>query len=139
MEEFLAQKAGLFVNIKKIEEELENDSISIEECNSKMQEYADEYNDILHQVWKELMSLELTLYEQMEDVISNFEQALTEMINYFIENSQGYFTELRSLEQLYMENVSGEANNFITMATVQEDFFVPDELTLVYLQSWFKH
>ncbi|KAF2879918.1 hypothetical protein ILUMI_26247 [Ignelater luminosus] len=131
MEEFLVQKAKIFYQLRKLEDDLDNDEINVDDFNEKVQQYSDEYNDILHKIWKDLMALELTLYEQMEEVIQTFEQTLTEMINTFIEAAQGYFTELRSLEQVYSENVSTEAQAFQTMCNSQEDFPVPEELVVI--------
>lgn len=131
MEEFLVQKAEIFYQLRKLEEDFDNDEIDVDNFNEKVQRYSDKYNDILHKIWKDLMALELTLYEQMEEVIQTFEQTLTEMINTFIETAQGYFTELRTLEQVYSENVSTEAVAFQTMCNLQEDSPVPEELAVV--------
>ncbi|KAB0796008.1 hypothetical protein PPYR_10069 [Photinus pyralis] len=131
MEEFLLKKEDIFAKVKKLQEEIENDHCNNEQCNESLQVYSDEYNDLLHKAWKELMALELTLYEQMEEVISNFEQTITEMVNYFIENAQGYFTELRNLEQAYSENLGVEAVALLTLAGTKDDYPLPEDLKII--------
>ncbi|KAK4877171.1 hypothetical protein RN001_009677 [Aquatica leii] len=131
MEAFLAQKEEIFAKVKTLEENYENNVVTDEECNDILQKYADDYNDLLHQVWKELMGLELNLYEQMEDVISNFEQTVTEMVNIFIEAAQGFFTEIRTLETNYQEFLSTEATGFLTSFTANEHMPMSDELRVI--------
>ncbi|KAF5304098.1 hypothetical protein FQA39_LY01883 [Lamprigera yunnana] len=128
MEGFLLKKTDMFAKVKQLEDSYNNNMITDEECFEMIQVVSDEYNDLLHNIWKDLMKLELTLYEQMEEVISVFEQTVTEMINNFIENSQSYFTEMRASEAIYHEILHNEANEFLTQCALKEGTPIPEEL-----------
>lgn len=128
METFLEQKAAIFYAIRKLQEDIDNNEITVNEYSEKIDIYAEEYATLIHKTWKVLMNLELTLYEQLEETNQSFEQTLTEMVNTFIETAQGHFTNLRNLEQMYMEGISEVSNRYLTTANVTEDFQMPEEL-----------
>ncbi|KAG5876296.1 hypothetical protein JTB14_022369 [Gonioctena quinquepunctata] len=66
------------------------------------------------------MRLELQLFEQIEEVNQNLEHVLTDMINAFIEESQAVFTQLRTLETTYSENVSDAGSKYLTQVNMGE-------------------
>lgn len=131
MEQFLEKKAETFFRVRKYQEEVDNNNMTLEEYSDMVDTISEEYNELIHQTWKILMKLEITLYEQLEEAIQTFDHTLTEMVNTFIENAQGYFTQLRSMEQSYMENIAEVANRFLTNLNIHKDSVCPDELTEV--------
>ncbi|XP_063919668.1 dynein regulatory complex subunit 3-like isoform X1 [Zophobas morio] len=128
MEVFIEQKAEVFYKIKGIQKLLNNNEITYEEFIDKCDVLVLEYDKLLHDIWKALMKLELELYEQMEEVNQTFEQSITELVNQFIESSQGYFSQIRDLEVSYAENIGDLALKFQTNATLSEEIVVPEIL-----------
>lgn len=132
MEDFIEKKEKMVKTLKKMQDKVELGDMSVSEYNERSQAMSTEFNETIHDVWKKLMKLEITLYEQLEEVNSTFEHNLTEMVNYFIEQSQGLFSMIRGLEQTYTENISEVANRFFTTLNLgTENIIVPPELTTV--------
>lgn len=132
MEAFLERKAQLFQEVRKLQEDVDNNEVSLADYCEQIELYADKYHNFIHKTWKMLMKFELTLYEQLEETNQSFEQTLTEMVNTFVENAQGHFTQLRELEVTYSENIGECANRYLTTSNVTEDFPMPEELKEVY-------
>ncbi|KAF5280564.1 hypothetical protein FQR65_LT00315 [Abscondita terminalis] len=131
METFLEEKQKIFTRMKESDENFDNHSGIEEESFDMLQSISDDYNRLLHQVWKDLMGLELNLYESMEDVISSFEQTVTEMVNTFIETAQGYFTEIRNLETNYHDLLCESANSFFTTVNTDDGIAMCEELKVI--------
>lgn len=77
MEEFLSRKSEIFSTISELQHLLNTDKISEENYKPRIKEYTKEFNAMSHKAWKELMRLELILFEQMEDVIQNFDHVIS--------------------------------------------------------------
>ncbi|XP_975201.2 dynein regulatory complex subunit 3 isoform X1 [Tribolium castaneum] len=125
MEIFLEKKAILFLKIKNVQNQLNSNEINYDEFIDKCDVFVVEYDEMLHEVWKALMKLELELYEQMEEVNQTFEHNITELVNNFIESSQAFFTQIRELEVSYAENIGDLATKFQTNANLNEEIEVP--------------
>lgn len=78
MEKFLEKKAEIFNDVNQLQNRFSNDEIDQEKYNFKIKQYTEMYDQVIHQTWKDLMKLELILFEQMEDVIQNFEHVISE-------------------------------------------------------------
>ncbi|KAH8866965.1 Dynein regulatory complex subunit 3 [Schistosoma japonicum] len=65
-----------------------------------------DYNENVQQLWSELMRNESVLVEQIDELINEFELNLNDMINTFIENVEGHFTECRELQTQYHEKLT---------------------------------
>lgn len=132
MELFIAKKDETFQDVKQFLSQLKQDEITMEEFDDHYEFFSERYNELLHQTWKVLMKLELTVFEQLEDVNQTLELQVTEMINNFIEAAQAQFAEIRVFEQTYMENVSEEANAFLTLYSLDNDnVYMPPKLAPV--------
>lgn len=127
MEKFLEEKVGVVLNIKYIQERAANhgSEISIHDLQDAMTETTEAFQYMIQQGWKKLMTLEMDLFDQLEETNLNFERSLTELVNSFIEEAQGFFTQCRNFEQFYMENVFEEATKLMNS---YEEIFIPDEL-----------
>lgn len=112
---------------------LDDTVISDSKLHDKVDELAIIYNDLIHDTWKRLMRLEIELFEQMEDVNQTFEHTLNDMVNTFIEEAQGVFSQIRALENTYMENISDSASRIMTNMNIEESFLVPEPLQNVNL------
>ncbi|XP_044269077.1 dynein regulatory complex subunit 3-like isoform X2 [Tribolium madens] len=128
MEIFLEKKAIVFLKIKNVQNQLNSNEINYDEFIDKCDAFVVEYDEMLHEVWKALMKLELELYEQMEEVNQTFEHNITELVNNFIESSQAFFTQIRELEVSYAENIGDLATKFQTNANLNEEIEVPTVL-----------
>lgn len=136
MEQFLEKKAEMFFRLRKFQEDVDNNDLNLDQYSDLVDLLSDEYNELIHQTWKALMKLEMTLYEQLEEAVQTFDHTLTEMVNTFVENAQGYFTQMRSLEQTYMENIAEIANRFLTNLNIQDNSVCPEELAEVDRQLY---
>ncbi|XP_061081055.1 dynein regulatory complex subunit 3 [Conger conger] len=63
----------------------------------------------------ELMTLELQLADQLEDVVKDFERNISDMVASFIEAAQGIFAQCRDLENIHNEKLLE-----ISMATLEK-------------------
>ncbi|VDP70885.1 unnamed protein product [Echinostoma caproni] len=70
------------------------DSIS-EAQVSVIEEIMGKYREKIHELWEQLMSNEMVIAEQLEDVCKEFERNIREMITYFLENCQNYLAKCR--------------------------------------------
>lgn len=128
MEEFLQQKAAIFLEVRKHQEEVDNNDLTLDEYSDVIDALSEEFSQLIHQTWKVLMKIEMTLYEQLEEAVQTFDHTLTEMVNTFVENAQGYFTQMRSLEQTYLENIAEVSNRYMTNLNIHKDSVCPEEL-----------
>lgn len=131
MEAFIDKKEDMVKTLKKLQDDVDLADITDEEYKEKSEAMSLDFNESIHKVWKQLMKLELTIHEQLEDVNSTFEHDLTEMVNYFIEQAQGYFAQVRNLEQIYHETITEVSQRIFTMLSLQEDLPIPPELETV--------
>ncbi|XP_056641566.1 dynein regulatory complex subunit 3-like [Diorhabda sublineata] len=130
MEAFIEVKQELFVKVKALQKELDDAVIDDNIYVEKVEVYFSQFDHIIHDTWKNLMRLELQLYESLEEVNQNFEHNLTEMINNFVEESQAVFTNIRDKEVVFTENLTEAANQFFTSANVG-DVEVPEVLKVI--------
>ncbi|CAH8872027.1 unnamed protein product [Trichobilharzia szidati] len=65
-----------------------------------------DYNENVQKLWSQLMRNESILVEQIDELINEFELNLNDMINTFIENVEGHFTECRELQSQYHERLT---------------------------------
>ncbi|ENN76938.1 hypothetical protein D910_07071, partial [Dendroctonus ponderosae] len=128
MESFLESKETYFSSIKDLKLQLEHDAITEDVFKGKIEEICITFDELIHSTWKNLMRLEVTLFEQIEEVNQTFEQTLAEMINTFIEEVQGVFTNVRAAEVTFSENMNDAAVRFMTAANVNPDEDIPESL-----------
>lgn len=124
----MQKKASIFLEVRKHQEEVDNNDLTLDEYSDVIDVLSEEFSQLIHQTWKVLMKIEMTLYEQLEEAVQTFDHTLTEMVNTFVENAQGYFTQMRSLEQTYLENIAEVANRYLTNLNIHKDAVCPEEL-----------
>ncbi|KAL3314233.1 Dynein regulatory complex subunit 3 [Cichlidogyrus casuarinus] len=76
--------------------------IEVDEAEHLIKEYRDEINLL----WKNLMANELSLVEQLEDVVKDFSLSLNEMTDAFLENMEALMGQCREAEGIYHERVT---------------------------------
>ncbi|XP_069380931.1 dynein regulatory complex subunit 3 [Paralichthys olivaceus] len=72
-------------------------------------------NDAINQLSNSLMSLELKLNSQLEDIITKLDINISDMVDSFTETVQGIFAQCRDLEDNYHQNVRD-----IALATLEK-------------------
>lgn len=77
MEAFIDKKAELSKKVNKLINDLDDDKIDELEFKVEIEEITAEFNTLTHKTWKELMRLELILFEQMEDVIQHIDRVIS--------------------------------------------------------------
>lgn len=102
MEAFIDKKNEVFFKVNKLQDLLNEDKIDDDVYKPKLVEFTKEFEEARHQTWKGLMSLELTLFEQKEDVNQNFDQVISEYNNLTVTNSK--FNRLNERETTLLEN-----------------------------------
>lgn len=128
MEEFMQEKnKDVYRKVKKLHEYVDTGAMNAEQFYENIVIYNQAFEELIHNTWKKLMGLEMTLYGQIEDCNQTFEHTMTEMINIFIESAQGLFAQIRALEVTYTENIAEFSGRLITMATLQGETIWPPE------------
>lgn len=77
METFLEKKTEMFNKIQIMQNDLYDSRVEEVDYQSEIKNLTDKFEGLTHQTWKDLMKLELILFEQMEDVNQNFEQVIS--------------------------------------------------------------
>ncbi|KAJ8967352.1 hypothetical protein NQ317_008718 [Molorchus minor] len=129
MEVFVEAKTKMFDEIRALEKKLNDEDITEEYFNEKVDEYSNEFSNLIHELWKILMKLELQLFEQMDEVNGNFGHVLTDMINVFMEEAQAAFSVIRTSEVTYTENIADAAGRLLTSTNINDDVVIPESLT----------
>lgn len=68
---------------------------------AKLNEYGEEVNKL----WEKLMYLEVVIVDQIEAITSDFERNMSELVTNFVEQIQGYFSQIRDLENVQFERL----------------------------------
>lgn len=129
MEEFVDEKREIFNKIKSMQRSYNfNDESVILDYAEHLNFNSEVIEEALHNVWKQLMGLELSLFDQIEEANLKFERILTDLVNSFIESAQGLFTICRNLECNYMERINDASLKL--MSLVVENAGTSEEITL---------
>lgn len=132
MEEVLEQKREIFGQVRSLHKMVDfTDDNLLTDYDEQMMMLAEEFTELLHNAWKNLMGLEISLYDQLEEENLKFERILTDMVNNFIESAQGMFTNCRNLESRYMEQVNELSLKIMSLMNTPEEPSLPDELKAV--------
>ncbi|XP_011052181.1 PREDICTED: leucine-rich repeat-containing protein 48-like isoform X1 [Acromyrmex echinatior] len=100
--EVLEKRTMIFTNIKnEMEALIEKQEQEIESTIAKTKELFNEFNDLLSKIQNQLMSKEIILHDQMEDINEVFRINITTMVDSFLETAQGHFSLLRNAEKEY--------------------------------------
>lgn len=132
LEMFMENKSGILVEMVGIW-----DDGSGETMKASIDVTMDKASILCLKVKRELLTLEMTLSEQLQEVFSVFERSLTDMINSFVETSQGFFTTMREHETVLGEHLSDQAGRFLMQLSVrgEEVISLPVPLRLIMLDK----
>ncbi|XP_020669634.3 dynein regulatory complex subunit 3 [Pogona vitticeps] len=95
-----------------------------------------EYNEEISKLSETLMTLEMQLVDQLEEVIKDFERNIADLVSIFIENEQGLMAQCRDLENHHHEKLLETAINTlekIVKSEFEED--MPDDVRMLFVDK----
>ncbi|XP_069036840.1 dynein regulatory complex subunit 3 [Lepisosteus oculatus] len=95
-----------------------------------------ESSEEVNQLCDCLMTLELQLVDQLEDIIKDFERTISDMVNGFIEVVQGIFTQCRDLENNHHEKlleIAVATLEKVAKNELEED--MPDDVRMLFVDK----
>ncbi|OAD51970.1 Leucine-rich repeat-containing protein 48, partial [Eufriesea mexicana] len=107
--EILQKKTNILANVKQLLKKLvgDVDTATLEDITQKAQQLSEEFNDIVTDAWTRLMSIEVDLHEQIEDINEVFRINISDMVDSFLTIARGYFSQLRNCEAEYNDTING--------------------------------
>ncbi|XP_029668287.1 dynein regulatory complex subunit 3-like [Formica exsecta] len=118
VDEVLESKMEIFANIKNVMkaliEEQEGEADATDGIAAKATELYNEFNDLLFKARNQLMSKEVILHDQMQDINEVFRINMMDMVNLFLENARGYFSLLRNSQAEYNDTINGLILNYLS-------------------------
>ncbi|XP_077172879.1 dynein regulatory complex subunit 3 [Paroedura picta] len=95
-----------------------------------------EYSDDITHLSDSLMTLEMQLVDQLEEVIKDFERNISDMVSIFIENEQGLMAQCRDLENHHHEKLLEIAINTLEKIVKSEfDEEMPDDVRMLFVDK----
>ncbi|XP_072549692.1 dynein regulatory complex subunit 3 isoform X2 [Salminus brasiliensis] len=94
------------------------------------------YGDEISQMCDTLMTLELQLVDQLEDIIKDFERNISDMVGGFTEYVQGIFAQCRDLENHHHEKlleIAVATLERVAKNELEED--LPDDVRLLFVDK----
>lgn len=132
---FLAQRDETFEATKAIYRILDEESTPLNEAElenleAELQKRREDfYECMIDKTWQTAMEAEAQTYESIEDANTQFGHSITEMLNEFIEQAQGFFVQMRDAEGNFSDSVYETASRFIQeQAAAGNNFAIPEEL-----------
>ncbi|KAK9310253.1 hypothetical protein QLX08_000282 [Tetragonisca angustula] len=107
--EVLHKKTDISATIKQLIKKLTGnvDAITLENITKEAHQLSEEFNDIITDAWTKLMSTEVDLHEQIEDINEVFRINMSDMMGSFLTIARGYFSQLRNCEAEYNDTING--------------------------------
>nr|XP_034172526.1 dynein regulatory complex subunit 3-like isoform X1 [Osmia lignaria] len=126
--EVLEKKTKILSDVKQLLKRIagEVDTATLEEVTQKAQQFSEEFNEIVIDAWKKLMSIEVELHEQIEDINEMFRINMTDMMDSFLTIARGYFSQLRNSEAEYSDTINGVILYYLS--GLEDDTKVPSHL-----------
>ncbi|VDN13009.1 unnamed protein product [Dibothriocephalus latus] len=94
IEDFQTNKNARFEKLARLED--------AREVQTSLEEYRKEINNL----WNKLMGFEVSLMDQMDDIIKEFETTMNDLVDRFIQNVEDYMGTCRDAELHYYEQMS---------------------------------
>ncbi|XP_071869979.1 dynein regulatory complex subunit 3 isoform X4 [Bombus fervidus] len=105
----LRRKTDALATVKQLLKKLvgDVDTATLENVTEIAQQYSEEFSDTVTDAWTRLMSIEVDLHEQMEDINEVFRINISDMVDSFLTTARGYFSQLRNCEAEYNDTING--------------------------------
>ncbi|KPI97248.1 PREDICTED: leucine-rich repeat-containing protein 48-like [Papilio xuthus] len=101
VKKFEEKKVGLVNQMNEVIAKFMSKQATLEELEPNIVDLGEAFNDSLYEMWKNLMTIEMQLYEQCEESRTQFAVNLTEMITKLLEVSRGAFGSWRESELVW--------------------------------------
>ncbi|XP_012223445.2 dynein regulatory complex subunit 3-like [Linepithema humile] len=108
LDEVLERKIEIFGNIKNVmealtqeKEEEQKEAAVTDEVTAKARELFDDFNNLLSRARNLLISKEIILHDQIEDINEVFRNNMTDMVESFLKAAGEYFSSLRNAQTEY--------------------------------------
>ncbi|KAK7867518.1 hypothetical protein R5R35_009418 [Gryllus longicercus] len=131
MNEYIERKSEIFLEMRTIVRLMQAEAEAMEagedvedhfiEYSERIKVLALDFQEKSHRLWQELMRMEMTLYEQIEESTSNFEVAIRELQTQLVENTQALFVKLREEENTYFEQLSDAGLKYMNTLNLLDD------------------
>jgi len=80
-------------------------SLGHAEDETNQEQKLNEYGEEVNKLWEKLMYLEVVIVDQIESITSEFERNMSELVTNFVETIQGFFSQIRDLENIQFERL----------------------------------
>ncbi|XP_062999096.1 dynein regulatory complex subunit 3 [Elgaria multicarinata webbii] len=95
-----------------------------------------DYNEDITKLSETLMTLEMQLVDQLEEVIKDFERNILDLVSTFIENEQGLMAQCRDLENHHHEKLLEIAVNTLEKIVKSEfDEDMPEDVRMLFVDK----
>ncbi|XP_045450916.1 dynein regulatory complex subunit 3-like [Melitaea cinxia] len=127
VEEFEQKKKPLISQMNEIISKFMSKQVTLEQLEPDILDAGEAFNDIIYDLWKKLMTIEMQLYEQCEESRVQFAVNMTEMITKLLEVSRNAFGAWREHEGMWsmrqFEALSKLLGNKIMLGDVPPELF----------------
>ncbi|XP_030020025.2 dynein regulatory complex subunit 3 isoform X1 [Manduca sexta] len=101
IEEFESKKKPLADQMNELITKFTTKQATIEQLEQTLVDLGETFNEVLYQLWKSLMTIEMQLYEQCEESRVQFAVNMTEMVTKLLEVSRNAFGAWREHEGVW--------------------------------------
>ncbi|XP_024885360.1 dynein regulatory complex subunit 3-like [Temnothorax curvispinosus] len=127
VDDVLEKRTKIFANIKNVIEALvEKQEEEAENAAAKARELFNEFDDLLSKARNQLMSKEMILHDQMEDINEVFRINMTDMVESFLETARGQFSLLRNAEIKYNNVINELVSRYLS--GFEDEAHIPSHL-----------
>lgn len=94
------------------DDELNDDRIA--SINQSINAVIDEFTTLLDEAWYNLMDLEMSSHERIEEANASFAHAIQDMLHEFVENAQLHFVEISEAEIEFSDRLHELVSNWLS-------------------------
>ncbi|CAK1544955.1 unnamed protein product [Leptosia nina] len=127
VEEYEAKKKPLVDQMNEIITKVTTKQATIEQIEPTIIDAGEAFNDLIYDLWKKLMTIEMTLYERCEESRVQFSVNMTEMITKLLEISRNAFGAWREHEGMWsmrqFESLSKLLGNKVMLGDAPPELF----------------
>ncbi|KAG8236575.1 hypothetical protein J437_LFUL015761 [Ladona fulva] len=117
--------------------EVEEEESEEYEVMGQIQNLNFDFSDLCQKILETLMSMEMHLYEQIEETLANYERKITDLVNNFLESAQALFVSCRSLQTNFSEQLATVVPRFfnVTRARIAASKEIKQDIESVNIEQ----
>ncbi|KAH9641689.1 hypothetical protein HF086_005135 [Spodoptera exigua] len=135
LEEFQGKKKPIMAQVADISNQFKAKQISLEQMEPMLLDLGETYHEMLYELWKSLMTIEMQLFEQCEDSRVQFSVNMAEKVTKLLEVSRMAFGAWREHEGVWstrqFEVLSKYLGNKVMLGDASPELFDVSHSTLV--------